>query len=126
MKAIFVALSLFLMPLFTHAANAPAKEEAGLPTNAVDVFSIGGFPVTNSMLVTWIVALCLIIFARIAGSNMKEIPDGAQNFWEWMVDSLYNFLESIVGADLVKKTYWFFATIFIFIFCTNWFGLIPG
>jgi len=25
----------------------------------------------------------------------------------------------------VKKTFWFFATIFIFILATNWFGLIP-
>jgi F-type H+-transporting ATPase subunit a len=26
----------------------------------------------------------------------------------------------------VKKTFWFFATIFIFILFTNWFGLLPG
>ena len=26
----------------------------------------------------------------------------------------------------MKKTFWFFATIFIFILFTNWFGLIPG
>ncbi len=40
--------------------------------------------------------------------------------------SLRNFLESIIGHDLVKKTFWFFATVFIFILFTNWFGLIPG
>ena len=54
------------------------------------------------------------------------VPDGAQNFWEWLVESLYEFLEGIVGSELVKKTFWFFATIFIFILFTNWFGLIPG
>ena len=43
-----------------------------------------------------------------------------------MVESLYNFLESVIGTDLVKKTFWFFATIFIFILFLNWFGLIPG
>ena len=26
-----------------------------------------------------------------------------------------NFLEGIIGRDLVKRTFWFFATIFIFI-----------
>jgi len=57
---------------------------------------------------------------------MKQVPGGAQNFWEWLVESLYAFLEGILGADLVKKTFWFFATIFIFILFTNWFGLIPG
>ena len=26
----------------------------------------------------------------------------------------------------MKQTFWFFATIFIFILATNWFGLLPG
>jgi F-type H+-transporting ATPase subunit a len=43
-----------------------------------------------------------------------------------MVESLYGFLEGVIGSDLVKKTFWFFATIFIFILFTNWFSLIPG
>lgn len=42
------------------------------------------------------------------------------------MESLHNFLESIIGPALVKKTFWFFATIFIFILFTNWAGLIPG
>jgi F-type H+-transporting ATPase subunit a len=42
------------------------------------------------------------------------------------VESLYEFLEGIIGHDLVKKTFWFFATIFIFILFANWAGLIPG
>ena len=49
------------------------------------------------MVVTWIVALGLIIFAQIATRKMKEVPEGAQNFWEWMVESCYDFLEGIIG-----------------------------
>jgi F-type H+-transporting ATPase subunit a len=90
------------------------------------LFKIGPLPVTNSMLVTWMVALGLIIFARLAMRRVQAVPSGAQNFWEWMVESLYDFVEGIIGRDLVKKTFWFFATIFIFILFTNWFGLIPG
>jgi F-type H+-transporting ATPase subunit a len=110
------------------AQTAPAAQhpEEGLPANAVNIGHISSFPITNSMVVTWIVALGLIIFAQVATRNMKEIPSGAQNFWEWMVESLYNFLEGIIGHDLVKKTFWFFATIFIFIVFCNWVGLIPG
>ena len=78
------------------------------------------------MFVTWIVAAGMIIFAQSATRNIKPVPDGKQNFWEWMVESLYNFLESVIGSELVKKTFWFFATIFIFILFLNWFGLIPG
>jgi F-type H+-transporting ATPase subunit a len=58
--------------------------------------------------------------------NPKPIPGRRQNFWEWLVEGLYNFLEGIVGRKLVQKTFWFFATLFIFILFVNWFGLIPG
>jgi F-type H+-transporting ATPase subunit a len=78
------------------------------------------------MVVSWIVALGLIIFAQRATRDMKAIPEGAQNFWEWLVESLYNFLEGIIGSHLVKRTFWFFASIFIFIVFANWAGLIPG
>ena len=78
------------------------------------------------MMVTWIVAILLIIGAQMATRQIKEVPEGAQNFWEWMVEGLYGFLEGIIGHDLVRKTFWFFATVFIFILGTNWFGLIPG
>src|SRR5207249_11680325 len=74
----------------------------------------------------WVVALGLIVLTRLAMRKMKEILDGLQNFWEWLVEGLYDFLESILGAELVKKTFWFFLTIFMFILFTNGFGLIPG
>jgi F-type H+-transporting ATPase subunit a len=109
----------------TPSPVAEAKAE-GIPANASTIFHIGPFPVTNSMLVTWIVALGIIIFAKIATSNLKDIPEGAQNFWEFLVESLHDFLTEIIGSDLIKKSFWFFATIFIFICFTNWFGLIPG
>ncbi len=107
------------------------KEEHGLSAYAVPLWNpelpgIGHFPITNSMLVTWIVAIGVIIFAQLATRKMEAVPTGAQNFWEWMVESLYDFLGSILGPDLVKRTFWFFITIFIFILFTNWFGLIPG
>jgi len=87
---------------------------------------IGYLAVTNSMLVSWIVAAGILICARLATRKIQSVPSGLQNFWEWLVESLHNFLESMIGRDLVKKTFWFFATIFIFILFVNWFGLIPG
>ena len=108
-----------------EVAPAQAEHEA-VPLKAAPLIQIGKFAVTNSMLVTWIVAAGIIVFAQIATRNIKPIPSGIQNFWEWLVESLYNFLESIIGRELVRKTFWFFATLFIFILFVNWFGLIPG
>ena len=86
---------------------------------------LGSF-ITNSMVVSWIVAIGLIFFARAATRDMKGIPGGAQNLLEWLVEGLYGFLESIIGPHLVKRTFWFLATIFIFILSANWLALIPG
>ncbi|MBL9129060.1 MAG: F0F1 ATP synthase subunit A [Verrucomicrobiales bacterium] len=132
-----VALSCFLLglPVLAQAAQAAGAaaghgeahaEHSGLPAAAPRVLEIGPFAVTNSMVLTWIVAIALIFFAQVATRNIRAIPEGAQNFWEWLVESLHDFLEGIIGADLVKKTFWFFATVFIFILACNWFGLIPG
>lgn len=110
-------------PQAEQAEAAPSGQH--IPQSAQTLGQNGTF-LTNSMIVTWIVAVGLIVFAQIATRQIRPVPSGAQNFWEWLVESLYQFLESILGASLVKKTYWFLATIFIFILFTNWFGLIPG
>ena len=98
----------------------------GLPQRAVEIARPFGFPITNSMIVSWIVAVGLITFARAATRDMKRVPGGAQNLLEWLVGGLYDFLEHIIGPHLIKRTFWFFATVFIFILTANWVGLIPG
>ena len=107
-------------------ASAAEEHHEGVPLKAAPLFTIGKFSVTNSMLVTWIVAAGVIAAAQAATRKIQAVPAGGQNFWEWLVESLYNFLESIIGSELVRKTFWFFATIFIFILFVNWFGLLPG
>src|SRR5947199_6582104 len=114
----------FAMPAMA-AEPAPA-EHAAVSLKPQTLVQIGGFGITNSMLVTWIVAAGIIIFAQIAIRCVRPIPSGAQNFWEWIVEGLHTFLENIIGRDLVAKGFWFFASIFIFILFVNWFGLIPG
>jgi F-type H+-transporting ATPase subunit a len=98
----------------------------GLSQKAVEIATPFGFPITNSMVVTWAVAILLIVFARRSTRHMAEVPTGAQNLFEWLVEGLYGLLESILGRHLVERTFWFFATVFIFILAANWLGLVPG
>jgi F-type H+-transporting ATPase subunit a len=104
----------------------PEQEEPSLSQKAVEIGCVFGFPITNSMLVSWIAALGIIVFAQFATRKMEQVPSGAQNFLEWLVESLYGFLEGLLGPRLVKRTFWYFATVFIFILCANWIGLVPG
>jgi F-type H+-transporting ATPase subunit a len=109
---------------FLVAVSDPA--EHGLSQSAVELARPFGVPITNSMVVTWIVALALIVLARTATRSMAQVPDGAQNLFEWLVEGVYTLLEGILGPHLVRKTFWFFGSIFIFILAANWIGLVPG
>ena len=102
------------------------EEHQGLTPNAPIIFEVGPMKITNSMFVTFIVALGIIIVAQLATRNVQLIPSGLQNFVEYLVEGLYAFFESIVGPHMMKQTFWFFGTTFIFILFANWFGLIPG
>lgn len=103
-----------------------STEEHGLSQKAEEITRLFGFPITNSMIVSWIVALALVVFTQIATHKMREVPQGAQNFLEWVIEGVYNFLQGIMGPHLTELTFWFFATAFLFILATNWAGLIPG
>ena len=112
--------------LFAQQSPQHSDEEHGLPAKAVEIGRAYNFPITNSMVVSWIVALGLLVFAQISTRKMQRVPHGSQNLLEWLVAELYNFMTGIVGPHLAKRTFWFFATVFIFILSANWLGLIPG
>jgi len=50
------------------------SKEHGLTPEPVEVGNLLGLPITNSMIVTWITALGLIVFANIATRCMKPVP----------------------------------------------------
>jgi F-type H+-transporting ATPase subunit a len=122
---LIVLLALAVLTPLSGLAATEGQTEA-LPQAAPVLLEVGWFRVTNSMVLSWVVAASLILFANVATRRLQPVPEGAQNFWEWLVESLHGFLEGIIGSHLVKMTFWFFATVFIFILFSNWFGLIPG
>jgi len=81
---------------------------------------------SNSILVSAIVSVLIIWFARKATKNMSVVPGPTQNFFEAVVQTLYDLIESIVGAHMVARVFSLLATLFIFIVVANWFGLLPG
>lgn len=94
---------------------------------AEPVFHIGEFTVTNSLINAWITAAILIIIGVLVGRNLKRVPRGIQNVFEFAVDSLLNLCDSVTGDR--KKSLRFFplvATIFLFIFVSNYLGFLPG
>jgi F-type H+-transporting ATPase subunit a len=95
---------------------------ASVPLPAEVLFS----GITNSVLVSAGLATALILFVRSAMKNAKLIPDGKQNLVEAAIEALYNQVEAIVGKKVAPKAFPLLGTIFIFVLCSNWFGLLPG
>ena len=71
-----------------EAASKPGataeRAEHGLTQQAGEIGNFeapsGPFPITNSMVVSWIVAAGLILFAQGATRRMKDVPGGAERF----------------------------------------------
>ncbi|MDA2935794.1 F0F1 ATP synthase subunit A [Patescibacteria group bacterium AH-259-L05] len=94
---------------------------------AEHVFTLFGFPITNTLLMSWIAIAILIIISIIATRKLQLIPSPLQNVVESIVETMLNFIEKVVGEK--KQAEQFFpliATIFIFILLSNWLGLVPG
>lgn len=81
---------------------------------------------SNSIFVSAFVSLFIIWFARKATRNMTVVPGPTQNFFEAIVQGLYDAIEGIVGHHMVARVFSLLATLFIFIIVSNWFALVPG
>lgn len=93
--------------------------------NTVFTIPYVGFEITSSMIVAAITTVLLIAFVQIAMRNPKLVPTGMQNFTEWVVEMLSNLLEKTLGYKMMVRGFWFFASIFVFIFGANLVSLLP-
>lgn len=94
---------------------------------AEKIFEIGGFPITNSMILSWIVTVLLIATVLISTRRLQTIPSGAQNVFETAVEGLFNLCNSVIENEKQTKKYFpLVATIFLFVVLNNWMGLLPG
>ena len=96
---------------------------------AETIFSIGGFSVTNSMLVTALLSIGLIIFALVVRSRVTtsgKISD-VQNLMESVFEGAFSLMDTVTGdRKQSKKFFALVMTLFIFVLCANWSGLLPG
>ncbi len=94
---------------------------------AEHIFTIFGFPITNTLLMSWIAMATLVIISVFATRKLKLIPKGLQNFVESIVELILGFITQITeDRKQSEKFFPLVTTIFIFILFSNWLGLIPG
>lgn len=93
-----------------------------------EVFTVGGLPITNSMVYGWITAVILtIIFVTVARMATMRPRRGFIQFVEIGVDFIIGLIANSLGSRKKAVKYApYFATIFFFVLFNNWFGLLPG
>lgn len=88
----------------------------------------------NNVLMGLVVLVILTVSSLVvaAGSKAREkdlVPEGHTtflNFWEMFVEGIYNIVASVLGEAEARRQFWFFGSIFIYLFISNALGLIPG
>lgn len=123
----FLALLVVLIATagLASAAGDPHGGGHGAPKLPLHAPPVLG-PLTSSIIMCWIAVGLIVLFAKAATKKMSLIPSGFQNFAEWLFETLYDFYGSILGEHLVKRTFWFFGSVFVFIVLNNYLGLFPG
>jgi F-type H+-transporting ATPase subunit a len=104
----------------------PAIFAEGLTKAPVDLFSVGGFKINNSMIAEVIATAIVIAVVQVGMRAPKLIPSGLQNFVEWMVELMRDFLEKIMGRETTARGFWYFGGVMVFILVGNLLGLVPG
>ncbi len=93
---------------------------------AEEIFSLGGFGVTNTLITTLMADITLLIVAFVVGRNLKEIPTGLQNLIEWFFEIFYRMTEDIAGKLNARRWFPVFMSILMFLMVANWWELVPG
>ncbi len=120
-----IKYSTFFTILVSFLASATNVQAAHL--QGEHLFDIAGFPITNSMLTTWIFALIIIVFFRfLIRGGAKLVPSKGQLVVEGIIDIIKGALEPIMGAKAFKGAFPLLIGLFCYILIMNWSGLLPG
>lgn len=83
------------------------------------------FPITNTLLVSWVAMIILTAVSIAASWRIKAVPSGLQNLAEAVIEWGYSTVEGLT-AKRVKIFFPLVMTFFLFILTANWLGLLPG
>src|SRR5258708_587483 len=95
--------------------------------SAEQIFHIGSFPVTNALLMSWLTFVVLLVGAITFRRKLAMVPKKMQGILELLFEEMLGLMDSVLGDRKKSERYLpLVATIFFFILCSNWLGLLPG
>ena len=105
----------------------PMEQFTIKPLIAEPLFAIAGHPIyfTNQALLMIIVVLASSLFLTLAVKPGRLVPSRAQSMAEVSYEFVANIIHSATGQAGLKY-FPFVFSLFIFVLCSNFFGMVPG
>ncbi len=121
---VVVAISVIGIINGAFGKNFIPPPEVELPAEVV--FHIGVFPVTNTIITSWITMLVLVLIALLVTRRSKLIPGRFQGAVESIIEYMYNFCKDVAGEKKGRTFFPIVTTIFLFVLINALMNLIPG
>jgi len=110
----------------SHSSKTEQKSGPHISIKAEPVFNIQQFPITNSLLLSWLTFIFFILLvAKYHIDSKKKAKSSFYYFINFCMRGLYDFLESAM-KEKTSKYFGLLGAYFFFILIQNWSGLLPG
>lgn len=91
------------------------------------LFRIGNFPVTNTLLWSYILSVFLITLTLLVRFKMRKVPGRLQSFFELLIEEGMKLMANTLGSKKkAKRAFPLVFTMFFFILAANLATFIPG
>lgn len=111
-------------PVVMAVPSTEIKHESTL--YAEPVAMVHGFPITNSLITSWLAVLVIIILSVALRMKMKSIPGKLQHAFEVILEGGLNLADQVTGSrKITEKVFPLAISIFFFVLINNWLGILP-
>jgi F-type H+-transporting ATPase subunit a len=110
-----------------HAAEAAHSTGIHVALSAETITTVWGIPITNTLIMSWIVLALLISIAFFFSRKPHLVPGRVQLILEDIVTFVHNFMRETLENDKIARRYLpLLCTIFLFIATANLIEFTPG
>jgi F-type H+-transporting ATPase subunit a len=96
-----------------------------IPQITLNLFGLNVVLNTETIIMTWIVMACLILFGYLATRRISFSPNPFQVVAELIVNAFYGLTRDALDEEMARKYFPLICSLFMFLLLSNWLGVIP-
>lgn len=110
-----------------HAAEAAHESGIHVALAAERITTLWGIPVTNTLIMSWIVMVILLVGGFLIGRRLSMMPGRFQTLVELLFSYVHDFIKSTLENDTwARRLFPLLLTMFLFIATANVLEFTPG